>query len=898
MGSILSNSKEKGNQFTIFENDQVLTADQLNELFAYLDVQDRLSRVTMLGTGIICGLKTSRRENEILLSKGAAITTEGDLLYYSKDMNFQAYVAFEDDNAQYPLWKGTEVIYQLVEDTEGHRDAALLGDFESREGKSLKDYAVILYLEDYINDPDLCTGLDCDNKGAVAIKDQKVLLVPKSMSHLLLKPDAEPFFELQDVHVPRVVLNAGINTRTRLETAFKDTFGVRKILLDNLSKAYKLCEPLLQDVFEGNPVAFWTSSLNRFFTNTSFPDHQHLYNFLKDLADAYNELRDSLLGEKAYCIQRFNFPKHVLLGSVSKNANKLKRFTVNDQADLEYRHSFYASPVLNRGEENVQKIRFMFMRMHVLISNFFFPENGNIKITPGRIKDSTPGQRSIPYYYKYDEALPVNLYWDYSAHIKHKENHLLYYHADRYPERRDEVVNPLKYNITGFDFFNIEGYLGLPFSEAEEKIEKIIEDNNLPVRVTSLQLERELKTIIPKKWKFPYLQVNDFFLKKSLTDHLNQSVKIQDDLLKNYTPQKDDDPPKTVMSSTFNNFKSSKLQVENELKQGSLIDRLQSIKPVFDATISAATEVKVKTSNFSFCGTSLPHDFLINTDVISKADLLKDLVDKKVESKKEDLILGNFMRKNPGLEYSSGVVPGGTFVLVYGSSDKRVLAGFMLPYSYVDQDLLEELPAPAPEPPVLLPKFDIDKLFIPKPPYVNLVENRFKDLDIKINDNYKILQADLSQKANMSVLETINTNQNQVFSNVINTLSGISTDFKNVYQNINTSQNQLLNSMVTAFTGISANIPTKFDPIYHGEYVLYKGLENDLKLYSAEQDIAKKETIATEIEKNLTKELESKEFNLRNPEDVNLLLEFSKVAKDLPSDISENLTKQIMGKIK
>jgi hypothetical protein len=890
MGSVLSLTTEKDRVFTVFENDQVLTAGQLNDLFSYLDVQDRLTRVKTLGSGIICGLSLTRKGNTVVLGSGAAITTEGHLLFFDRDITFNAYAPFKDENAKYPPLEGVEPAYQLVEKVQDQRDAVSLRDFSPREGADLNRFTGLLYLEEYLFDPDLCTGLDCDNKGARVVRNQRVLLVPEDRAAGLLSgARSRKIPDFQDVFVPRVLLHPGITSGNNLDAAMRSPFGARKEIMTTLSGMYKYCADFLGDIFKDDPVKDWSAKVESHFSDKTLHNRQHLYNFLCDLADACNELVQTIPLERSFCSPPLSFPRHVLLGGIVEKAIIPERF-MTVRATVENRHLFYPSPLLNAGDENIQKIRFMFLRIHAMIINFHFPGNGNIKITPD-FYGCRLGKRAIPFYYRYDAKLPINLYWDYEANAGFRENQILYYHSDKYPVKYERVSDPLKFRIHENDFFRIEGFAGLDISDAETRLEKIIAENNLPVRLISLQLEKDTSAVIPRKWKFPYLQVNDHFLKQSLKDHLNQSVKIQDDLIKNYAQVKPEDPPATTMNSTFNNFKSRKQEVESELNKGMLIDHLQSVKPVFNATISAATDVKVKTSTFSFCGTALPHDFIINTDVISKADLLKDLLDKKIESKKEELILGNFIKKNPGMENAAGVNRGGTFVLAYTSSDKKAVAGFMLPYSYVDHDILEEVPEPAPQPPVFLPKIDIDKLFLPKPPYVNLVETRFKDLDFKIADTNKLLD----QKANMSVLESINANQNQVFSNVINTLSGISTQFKDAYQNINLNQNQLMESVVGAFTGITANLPKK-DFVFT-DVTPYPGYKEDLKFYTEETDPAKKKEFARKIEDNLKAELGTRSFDIRNAEDVNILREVSNTANLLPDDVSKNLRKFIQNKI-
>ena len=58
------------NAYIIFEPDQVLTNDHLNELFDYLDVQERLTRNKLIGIGIVCGLEIDYQTETILISKG------------------------------------------------------------------------------------------------------------------------------------------------------------------------------------------------------------------------------------------------------------------------------------------------------------------------------------------------------------------------------------------------------------------------------------------------------------------------------------------------------------------------------------------------------------------------------------------------------------------------------------------------------------------------------------------------------------------------------------------------------------------------------------------------------------------------------------------------------------
>src|SRR5690606_33272922 len=159
MGNVLDNIRKDNTRFTIFENDQVLTADQLNDLFNYLDVQSKLTRTKAIGVGIIYGLEVGVINNKhLVVSRGAAITTDGDLLHFDYDQEFDQYDVFADSNARYayfltdadqpiPMFELRDS--RLVGSIPGND----LGNFEATTGTAFKDYAGVLYLEDYNNDP-------------------------------------------------------------------------------------------------------------------------------------------------------------------------------------------------------------------------------------------------------------------------------------------------------------------------------------------------------------------------------------------------------------------------------------------------------------------------------------------------------------------------------------------------------------------------------------------------------------------------------------------------------------------------------------------------------------------------------------------------------------------------
>jgi hypothetical protein len=65
-----------------FVADQVLTSDNLNDLFGYLDEQGRMTRTNLIGMGIVCGLKiiTAADGSSITITKGVGVTSAGYLV--------------------------------------------------------------------------------------------------------------------------------------------------------------------------------------------------------------------------------------------------------------------------------------------------------------------------------------------------------------------------------------------------------------------------------------------------------------------------------------------------------------------------------------------------------------------------------------------------------------------------------------------------------------------------------------------------------------------------------------------------------------------------------------------------------------------------------------------------
>lgn len=766
MSTVLGNISKDTTRFTIFENDQVLTADQLNDLFNYLDVQTRLTRTRAIGIGIICGLEIGTLDvGNIVVSKGTAITTDGDLLHLDEDTVFDQYEVFEDVNARYPYFWSADKVIPIFElrnsELTGDLAGKTLSEFEQSTVTAFKDYIGVLYLEDYKNDPDICTGTDCDNKGAESAKNLKVLLVHKNNIQQLLQsmpPINKNYFSLEDITVPRVSIKTTIDTYAELNAAFNDVLIVKEDIKAKLKIAYQSCKTIVDDEFDNSdPTSGWDTLLDQAFNVTTSVYSQYVYDFARDLSFAYNELRETLFADNSICCPDINlFPKHVLMGLVKtatvtripdspvsvptrpiftrpfdlinsrlqifgdirfNRGLVIKRYNPI-HIDLEYRHHFYESPVLNNKDESIQQTRFCFMRINSMIKNFFIPTAADLKsvgdglkITPGCFENKPLGDRSIPFYYRYNNQLPVNSYWNFKANVRKKESDILYYSSSSYTDKAS-TVTPFRFNILPYDFFRIEGHIGFKNQEVESAINNLILEHNLPFNLITVQVERNPLTIPKRQWFFPELQIQEAMVRNAFLDHINQ-VDFVHTSLKAQTANL---PEATNINLSIDNFSNAKNKILTYQPISQPNFDVEGFKKDVQNVINATTDVKVQTKKFDFAHTAVPHDFVINTDIIGKADLIADLIKQKETKKIEDLMLGNFMKKNSGLEHAGGVLRGGTFVLVYTSNDGKVVADFMLPYFVADKDIVPDPPVIKPQP---LPwkKLNFEKVFIPKPLY-------------------------------------------------------------------------------------------------------------------------------------------------------------------------------------
>ncbi len=483
-----------------FVPDQVLTAEQLNEFLNFFDDQDRLSRIFLSGVGIVCGFKVSYENGQMTITQGAGIDTDGDLLKLSSPVNgdptlenidipslsFLQYRQY-DDPAQYKpyFWRtinGSDVQLNLLEAIPAGQ-AAVTDPYISAL-PNLSDLVVLLYLENYAEDPSACTGINCENQGIKNIRKLRVLLVSQADADYILSHDEifdanyliSTYLNLDEVAVQRVTVNATNSVDfSALRSNYLNAMQAENII-DKLKNGFSTMLGKLGMSSEATQI---TTKLNELFgTGATYPQlyFQYRYDLLRDVVNAYNELKSMFMDSVCGCNPDIlSFPKHLLLGRLIP--------LPADRYLKSYRHDFYKSPILEDEENWCERFDLYVDRViSMLLTYQSEVPGGEIRITPSSYR-SLIENKAIPFYYNLDNSL-LNA-WNFDKYQVNKQNRNLSYHTSLL-DSSGPIQLPLKYNLEPHNFLAIEGHQGYAYNTAIQRINALKTQYGLAFDVKAL----------------------------------------------------------------------------------------------------------------------------------------------------------------------------------------------------------------------------------------------------------------------------------------------------------------------------------------------------------------------------------------------------------------------------
>jgi hypothetical protein len=748
-------------QLNFFEDNQVLSAAQLNNNVNYFDFYQRLTKACLIGTGVVCGLEVQNSKEFIVISRGCGITSDGDLVYIPSDKKFIYVSRFEDNKGKYGLFNNPDnpiTLWQLHELKPQDESADKIQSFFTGN-RSILDYVVLVYLEEYLLDKDICTSDDCDNMGLVQKSELKVLLISKNDVSKIRKENvccSDVYFDMPPLTLKRVIFNpTGTFSSGDLYAAYNSPVeGIMPDLEKALAISQKVYGALLscRESFgssknlpstDGKLIdkvnSAWSGIKNKIGV-------QYAYDFIKDITCAYNSFKESVYELCTSCCPSPElYPKHLLLGElITSDAYRTRKF----------RQCFAPSPVLGKGNIMIEKAVFIYKRLVDIINNFKFRVNvkEDIRITPSAGIGSELGEQAIPYYY---DTKVIYEDWSYEKMKRNKAKAINSYSASGY-SNLPQTLNPLVFDLDEYQFFRIEGHIGKTYETAFSSIRRLIEQFDLPFDVTGVQLQNDRKTVIPKT--IPKLNHLDTLIDihtSILKDHLFQLKNYNNELVKKIPEDVTSLPEfKQDTNTRYGNVVSIRTEIsgkKSDIDQHidtaiAILDK-KSSEPLVERYAKIADSASVLNMDSNLFTKNNLLTPLANIPVFAPIlDWLKDNKKEAEDVSRESYIFTNFLKEHPALLHNCGVPRGGTFVLVYETVNnvRTVVADFYLPYICCDE--IEK-------PPITMKPF-IPVSFVPYNKVIELdyLKSPLFNKDVSdLNTKLSLNISDLNQKFNLDV---------------------------------------------------------------------------------------------------------------------------------------------------
>lgn len=487
--------------YPFFESGQVLTNVHLNDLRRFLDEHNRLTRIRLSGTGIVCGFGYSYDSvnKKITIEAGYGISTSGYLIELQSDVTYEYFQPYIDPSTDNYLYGAGTYDEQPDDD-----DMTFRSDDEDEDtttqpkafellatgtaSQTLKDnwthptginnMVLVLYLELLDEDLKSCTGSNCDNKGMKRTVTVRPLLIDKATltDESTLTPDLIPQLNIKKLTDFTPIVDSSV---------LEDTYTVlneeqRGVLGDALADLSATGYPALLDITAGRMT---TLAANITAMGTGETYYQYVYDALKDLTFAWNEFVDhvnDLATENGTCFPTVKYPRHLALGVVGNPVTGL--------SDA-YRNIFRPSPALNQSDERFHIARMLFAKMEELATSFLVPGTDTpADITPDQAQLAPHSGRSIPYFYTISGSDPLLSYWAPEQTMRRRKKERFGYFAERYTAQ-DSFVHPMLYAQDGHPLLRIEGIKGKNIDDALLEIEQLKKDYNLSFPVKVLYFE-------------------------------------------------------------------------------------------------------------------------------------------------------------------------------------------------------------------------------------------------------------------------------------------------------------------------------------------------------------------------------------------------------------------------
>ncbi|MBX2826904.1 MAG: hypothetical protein KTR22_02000 [Flavobacteriaceae bacterium] len=677
--------------YPVFEADQVLSQKHLNRLISYLEEQDRASRTQLLGMGVVCGLEISKPSvTTVAICCGTGITSLGYLvpLEDSNYTHFKETTISENflnpDITEHPY---LENLYQYTSMYHPFENCLELleGDAEDEDKQLLTEAVldnkvVMLLVEALLIDQKNCVAMDCADKG----KRLEFKIRP-----LLIDADRleEAEFDLEICN--RIYFN---NLRLPRYSVPRDTLITTEDVLDAyntlITNAKGQLNDAVQQVHDHYSDAFSSldnyiflnnveGRINTVHTQTQNGIYlQYVWDWMNDLVATYNEIAQfHACNPSVCCPDKSKFPFHVLLGSAEFNTAAI--LPGNDLH--KFRTPFIKTGILAAQEKDQREtLEGLLEKLIRLVATFDLNleiiQTQGIKITPSCIGKVPLSDRAIPYYYS--EIPELNRAWSPERTLKGLNQNILSYHSGEYNAGDLTVSDSLRYDLEPYNFFRVEGHVGMNYSEALTEIVAQQEANRLPFKVIGLNaVDLADNTIdISNQTEIWDDMELDYDLAKekvyNITEYVIGWIKDNsDEIQQHYAAMTD---------QTITNLEGILVETRNLLPED-----LADFLPNYEAFYEVFENLNDLFLFHRWCIKISPQDIdehAIIEDLVDHLDEINNLfledpftiiheeANRRWENSFKETFLSTFLEKHPGISHEAGVPKGGTLILVYADS--------------------------------------------------------------------------------------------------------------------------------------------------------------------------------------------------------------------------------------
>ncbi|MBX2926826.1 MAG: hypothetical protein KF852_03225 [Saprospiraceae bacterium] len=658
-------------QLPVFAPNQVLRAEDLNNLAAYMDFQARLSRIFTIGIGPLNGLlvepdcSADGLIQGISISPGFGISSDGHLFQIRERCVF-SYIrkvpsgdtlyrcveeALEPEDAQ------SSDMFELSEVEEGGFN--LFNEFDINGNCS---FAVVLVRCVEEIERRRCFT-DCEAAGADRSASIRAVLVPSDWvtpqegtgngGQATVINFTQPSPSLRrfgyNPNTPNCIKLCGIHTWHEFYQAYwRQLQAVGTVPLSLISALNRLHADFrlkLGDTTDAQLGGRITERIN-FYSNgeAAYMNIQYLYAYLRDLLVAYRELVEVAEGMTVLDVNAEGddelggfidaFPGHLVLGCLSgcgpqsPNPPNLRSLSI-------------PSGIKDFGNPQRVLADSLYSRLVALTEKNTLPSVGGveIRITPGLYRKNTLNGRAIPFYYQGISSEVWN-----SEQAKQFLSH-------RYAAQ--DANHPLLSEYCEYDFFRVEGHIGQPLVGALAEISKLRECYNIAFDIQQVRIGPGAELEMNQEPVFGEM------------DELYQNTRADVLCKLDELPVGTVDDQIATIRTALTAATFLRQLPRNDLPAGTVTD--DCCGPVVERALSDdfANALNAVVNALNAVGAN---NATLRIAFSSALSIFQELVRKyhrmAQELERQRAFCG-FAHQHPGLEHKGGVPKGGTLVLVY-----------------------------------------------------------------------------------------------------------------------------------------------------------------------------------------------------------------------------------------